>query len=169
MAVVSTILFGKQIISMVGGDILLNTITYSASNIYSILTKLTRLREKNDITEYLMQSDLEKTLIVIDTLIKSMVNKKLSSPIRVAIQNLTDILAITEKELNDIHEKLEYNESLYVLRSWRSYDCTLNLDRIKQYAQLLDKRLDLVIKLFSINDNISDIDNNLYLNKSSII
>ena len=78
-------------------------------------------------------------------------NKHVYKYVKISLDSLTEITEKIHIELNKIKEKNDYHNSLYFSSS-RTLDCNYYLNNLKKYNILLDKRIDLLTKLLSINN-----------------
>ena len=71
-------------------------------------------------------------------------------PIIIAIDNVKEIIQMIETELNEIHTKIDYNKSLYIAPSFRSFDCNINLTNMETKISILDKRRDNLFRVIEV-------------------
>ena len=155
---------------------LINSITTISKNVYNLIdlsknthtSELIVLLERTDIkaTIMLLQSVLSELLVednnIIDKSIsfeklniinKNYINKPINKSIIIAIDNVKEIIQIIETELTDIHKKIEYNMSLYIMPTFRSYDCNINLTNMETKISILDKRRDNLFRVIEAFKN----------------
>jgi hypothetical protein len=154
----STIIFGSKIASvvgMVGTDIIGKTLTTTTKSIMNVIYHLTTTEYPNskDIRCIIFDSDIEIKMKIIKALVDELNNnnKHVYKYVKISLDSLTEITEKIHIELNKIKEKIDYHNSLY-FSSWRTLDCNYYLNNLKKYNILLDKRIDLLTKLLSINN-----------------
>ena len=161
---------------------LINSITTISKNVYNLIdlsknthtSELIVLLERTDIkaTIMLLQSVLSELLVEENNIIekndtfdksisfeksniidKNYINKPINKSIIIAIDNVKEIIQIIETELTDIHKKIEYNMSLYIMPTFRSYDCNINLTNMETKISILDKRRDNLFRVIEAFKN----------------
>ena len=130
----------------------MNSINTVSTSVFGLLgyIQLTKNANTDELCIFLERSDVEATIKLLRSVIGEL--KDFSPSLVLAIENINDIMGKIEAELVEIRQKIEYNNSLYVLTNMRSYDCSSNLKNIQTRVAILDKRwknLFRVIELFS--------------------
>ncbi len=122
---------------------LVNSISTVSSSVVTLVgyIKINSANKKYDISEILASTDIEATIKLLHTIIMEIpehCTKKLT--VLMALQNVQQIIESIERELTEIHEKIVYNNSLYLFSSWRSHDYTKNIESIQSKVAILEKR-----------------------------
>ena len=160
---------GTAIAGVIGLDMTLNTIrcvntiTASTDSIYKLVNCIHTHPQSSDIIKVLNKCDIEIKVRIIESLIKNLKLEKITEPIILCLNSLKESIALIEKELCDIHTKLNYNYSLWMLKSFREYDFSANIFNLHIYNNMLDNRKTLFFDIIHINndlleDNIIDLD-----------
>jgi hypothetical protein len=151
-----------KLISEIGISALIGTATSlsnTSSSIYTILYKITNYSGpgKTHIINTIFELDMENSIRIIDSLLKEIPKDKINSlPVIQSIDSLNDIIKTISEELKVIYQRLHYNESLWVASSLRSFDCTKNLNRLKIYNNILEKRRKILFDILQIKHEISE-------------
>lgn len=143
------------IISTIGGDIIMKTITRTTASIYSTFNLFTNHSPDtnvNYILDKLDSVDLKHTITVIDELIKEQgENNKTDfhNSIKISLLGVQEILEKISTELDSIYGAVKNHESKY-LSTWRSFDCSINIETIFKHKHILDIRTKMLIDLLKI-------------------
>lgn len=152
----------SHILTLIGVDItcrMINSITSSAKTVYSVINTIRDDGTHIEITDYLRDIDIEITIRTIETLIKELdINQHNSESINLCLSNLNDIVSEFHKELADIHEKITYNNSLWVLKRVRKWDFIENMKRIDKMNDTLHNRWKLLRDVLSIKEAMKKAD-----------
>jgi tRNA U34 5-carboxymethylaminomethyl modifying GTPase MnmE/TrmE len=144
-------------LGMVTATSAINSITTLSSNIFTLVgyLRLTKSTYNKDIITILNKTDIEATIKLLQTII-SEIPEYYNSSLSVveALKNVQEIIGSIEDELKEIHKKITYNSNLYLLSSWRSYDCKNNLDSIEIKVSILDRRRDNLFKILEVFKNL---------------
>lgn len=141
----------STMVSTLGTDIVIKTLTTTTSSIGSVISYLTTNTKPgaNDITNTLAELDLEFTVNVIESVINDYKEKELSDSLKKIILGVNEILELIHKELNAIKDAIEYHNSKY-LNGWRSFSWNGNMDNIKKQNQVLKNRYQMLLDLLKI-------------------
>ena len=144
-------LFGATIMSRVGTDFAVRTLTTTTSSICSLLSHLTSYDTVgiDDIKNELFKIDLENKVMVIEELIREYEKKEVRPSIKRAILGVNEILSKIHDELTIIKEAVETHQKKY-FSSWRSFDCKYNIKILQKHKAILDERYNLLIDLLKI-------------------
>lgn len=133
-------------------NLLINTIKRSSFNINYLLNYFNSSKDVNIQIE-LQRMDVMYKLKLNDTLLNEIkINDKES--IQFVIKELKIVINMIQKELNAMFEKVKFNNSLFILSSYRSYSFKKHLENLKIFTKLLDTRYNDLIKITSIKDEI---------------
>lgn len=149
-----------KIISEIGIGALIGTLsafTSTSSNIYNLLYSITKYTGPNKvyIINTIFKLDIENTIKVTESLLQEISKNNINSmPVLQSIDSIHSIIKTISKELKIIYEKLKYNESLWLASYWRAYDCTSNLERLKTYSEILDKRKRILFEVLQIKHDL---------------
>lgn len=123
----------------------INSITNASSSVFGLLNyiQLTKNSNTSELCNFLVKSDIDTTLKLLHSIITELNTNQtiqFNAPILLALENINDSIGNIEAELVDIRQKIEYNNSLYVLTNMRGYDCTVNLKNMERGVAILEKR-----------------------------
>jgi hypothetical protein len=123
----------------------INSITNASSSVFGLLNyiQLTKNSNTSELCNFLVKSDIDATLKLLHSIITELNTNQtiqFNAPILLALENINDSIGNIEAELVDIRQKIEYNNSLYVLTNMRGYDCTVNLKNMERGVAILEKR-----------------------------
>ena len=157
LGIVENILIGGKtvsILSKVGTDIVIGTLATSTSAVGGMLTSIYSSDKPGlkEIKSQLDKIDLEHIVGVIRALINEQSNKKnieMKDSVKKALIGVNEILVKINDELNEIHNAINKHNGKY-FSSWRSFDCKCNINQIKEYRDLLDKRYKMYVELLNI-------------------
>lgn len=130
----------------------INLLSSTASGIYSVSQSVRTNGDPNsDIAKVLKETDIEFKVQVLEEFIKQIdLNKVNNDSLILCISGLNKCLQDIEKELKQIHDRLIYNKSLWLLSSIRSYSFRNNIIRINSHAKVLEERQNMLFKLISL-------------------
>lgn len=134
----------------------INSISSLSLNIYTLTTniKLSKNIYHQDIKEMLIRSDLNATIKLLQSIIidiPSYCND--NNSVIIALKNMQEIIADIEKSLREIHNKIEYNNSIYFIKNFRSYDFKNELKELEICVNILEKRRDNLFKTLELFKN----------------
>ena len=131
---------------------LINSITTISKNVYNLLD-LSKNTHTSELILLLERTDIKTTIMLLQSVLTELLenqNKIMNKSIVMAIDNVKEIIQLIETELTDIHKKIEYNSTLYIMSSMRSYDCNINLTNMETKISILDKRRDNLFRVIDV-------------------
>lgn len=131
---------------------IVSSITTISSSIYSLVSniKVSRYLHNDDIIKIITSTDVEATIELLQAVMLEIPEEHMNSPsILISLKNVHNVIEEIENELKDLHSKLEYNKSLYILSNWRSHNFKDNLDKIELLVSILDRRKDNLFKILN--------------------
>lgn len=148
---------------------IVNSVATVSSSIYTLSNsiKVSKHLHYKDINNILVNSDIINTIKLLQAVISEIPEYYINSiSVIMALKNVQEIIESIEDELKEIHNKTNYNENLYIMTNWRSYDYKDNLESIDNKIKILDKRRDNLFKILEVFKNL-DIKNKIN-NKNKI-
>ena len=136
---------------------IVGSITTVSSSIYSLVTniKLNKHIHNEDIIKILTKTDVVTTIKLLQAVMYEIPENHINSiSVVISLKNVHEIIEQIENELKDLHTKLEYNRSLYLMSNWRSYDFKDNLEKIEELICILDRRKDNLFKILETFKNL---------------
>jgi hypothetical protein len=146
---------GMAIVKTIGIDgtlMCINTLTSTTSNIYSLIRKFHASEETPNITLYIKETDLEQKLQLLECIIKSIdINRHHTDALSISINNLKHCISDMDAVLKETDKRLEYNKTVWVLKSIRNYGFTDMYEKLKLHSRTLDERKKALLEVLSIN------------------
>lgn len=136
---------------------IVNSVTTVSSSIYTLANsiKVGKHLHDKDINNILVNSDIINTIKLLQAVISEIPEYYINSiSVIMALKNVQEIIENIEDELKDIHNKTNYNNNLYLMSNWRSYDYKDNLESIHNKIKILDKRRDNLFKILEVFKNL---------------
>lgn len=152
--IIETVVLGSKltgIVSTVGTDVAIRTLTTTTSSVGSLISYLTTNTKPgaSDVISTLVALDLEFTVGIIENVIKELNEEQLNEPIKKALVGVNEILELIHKELKALKEAIEYHNSKY-FKNWRSFSWSGNTEALKQYNNTLKNRYAMLLDLLKI-------------------
>ena len=110
------------------------------------LIKMTAQHNNPALREALNNMDLEANLKVIEALLEELSEKHNSKTVSICLDNVSVMLQKIKGEMDEINKEIKYNESKW-FSSWRTVNYENNIKNIIKHNAILEKRLDLLIKI----------------------
>ena len=147
------------------GAIIINQISSLSTNVFALITNIVSVAKisttiyQTELIKLLTKTDVEATLKLLHAIILEIPHhinledekmKNQSNSIIIALENIKNIISMIEKELEDIHEKIDYNNKLYLLTNIRSIECLSNLQNIETLISVLDIRSNYLFRTLKI-------------------
>lgn len=134
----------------------INSISTLSLNIYTLTTniKLSKNIYHMDIKEILMKTDLGATIKLLQTIIIDIpLYYNDNESVIIALKNMQEIISYIEKSLININSKIEYNNSIYLMKNFRSHDFKNEIKELEIYISILEKRRDNLFKTLELFKN----------------
>ena len=148
------------VLSISAGTVVITQISSLSNNVFTLINniigiaKLSKNVYQIELIKVLTKTDIEATLKLLHAIILEIplyINlEQTNNSVVIALDNVKDINGKIEEELNLIHTKIEYNNSLYVLSHIRSIDCICNLENIEILIIVLDRRCNYLFTTLDI-------------------
>ena len=148
------------VLSISAGTVVITQISSLSNNVFTLINniigiaKLSKNVYQIELIKVLTKTDIEATLKLLHAIILEIplyINlEQTNNSVVIALDNVKDIIGKIEEELNLIHTKIEYNNSLYVLSHIRSIDCICNLENIEILIIVLDRRCNYLFTTLDI-------------------
>jgi len=132
---------------------LVNSVSTLSMNVYGLAgsLKISKNILHSEIIDLLIRTDLESTIKLLESIITEIpyfYNSSMS--ILIALKNVQEIVINIEAALKSIHDKTNYNKSIYVLKNWRSYTFADELKNLDILISVLEKRRDNLFKTLEV-------------------
>lgn len=133
---------------------IITSITSISNNVITLLGHITSVatisNHQSEIISLLNKTDIEATIKLLHAIILEIPSSYDSNSVLISLTNVKDSISQIEDELKNIHTKIEYNSSLYLMANLRSYNCEPNLENIKIKIAILDRRTDYLFKILDV-------------------
>ena len=124
-------------------------ISGTSMKIYNSLSGISEF-DLEHVNQLLEELDLTKKIEIVESLFENNKYDISKKTYNMALNNLHEVSERISKELEDIHKDIEYTKTLY-FRSFRTHKYMKHLDNLKKFSNILDNRLELVIRLSTMN------------------
>ena len=124
-------------------------ITRTSLKIYNSLIGICEF-DLEHVNQLLEELDLTNKIEIVESLFENNTYDITKKTYNKTLNNLHEISEKISKELEDIYKDIEYTKTLY-FKSFRTRKYMKHLDNLKKFSNILDKRLELVIKLSTMN------------------
>jgi len=140
-----------SIVSNIGTDLIINTISTSTSSICNVLSYLTTNTTSGatNIINTIKTIDLEFTVNILNQLVKEQEGKHLNESIKKALIGVSEILDLINNELLVIKEAIKYHNMKY-FNEWRNFAWSGDADIIIKYNMILHNRYKMLFRLLKI-------------------
>jgi len=140
-------------VTSIGIDTCIKTVTMSAQGIYSIVTTLTSPSTTPSISYVIKELDLIAEVSVLETLLKEIdLNKHHTETLTLCVKSLEECVLQIEKNLKIVQERSDYNNSLWILTSLRSYGFDDLISTLKLLKLNLSSRKKTLFNVLKINN-----------------
>ena len=133
--------------SIIKKEVIAQTIGESTKSIFHNLSHI--MEDEFKLKNIIEELDLTSKIDIINDLIKDVDKEDINDIIHKAIHYLHDIIETINKEVEDIKKEIKEHSELWFHR-FRTPTYISKIERLIKHNQILDKRLDLFIKVFNI-------------------
>ena len=148
-------LMGIKIVSALSStDLLMTALSRSTQNLSFLLGCINKYDHQH-INLELKRIDIEMRLKIIEAFLSD-IKQEDEKIIILCIESLQEIINEIHVIINKIYDKIRYNQSLYLFKSFRTVDCKKYTQRLEVLSTVLDKRFDItrdLLKLYNIRIN----------------
>jgi len=129
---------------------LLSSITSTTKGIYDMIDYI-KHTGSTDIKKTIEELDLEATIKIIHcTIAEIYIDHDTPSALHVCLKSLIDVIKLIYTELEKINNRIKYNNSLWVGKTFRSYRFANCEKRLRSYMKILESRKKLLIEILGI-------------------
>lgn len=142
------------------------TITSTSHSIYDTIKNmsLSSQQKKNNVYHNIKKLDLEATIKIINSMLQEIPKEKIySKTILLCLESLKEIIIDIEYELFNLNTMIDYNDSLWVLKNFRSCDCSTSLKKLVDYKNILDNRRNLLTDCLQIKYDFKQNDSSMII------
>lgn len=140
---------GETLLTYVSHELAVNALSDTTGNIYSLITNLYGFSNKH-IVSSLREMDILSKIQIVEAIIKEIPENKFKndSSLYIALQQLHNIVEEIENQLEDMNMIMKKHSEKW-FSSWRASD--FNLPGLQSNYKIMEKRLDMFIKLLDID------------------
>ena len=139
---------GKILTSLLGNDIITKAISEGSNSIYNILYGIENI-SNDDLNKFLIDIDIKANIKIIECLINNLDPNLKGKAIHLALYQLHDIIIKIREILKQISIKnISHKEKWF--HYFRKIDFDKEIIQLNKFNQILDKRLDIFIKVIQI-------------------
>jgi len=146
-----------HVLTMIGVDLTLkciNSITGTTQTIYGLISGI-KGEKQIEVTKFLTDTDIEATIKVLESLLQELdVDKHTSKTLNLCLTEMEEVIKEINVILKMIHDRLLFNNSLYVLKSWRSWKFTEEIEKLGKLNEILHNRWKLLRDVLAIKESL---------------
>ena len=143
-------------VKAIGIEGTIHCLTTSVKGIYSLLSSIGTHDGATDVNIHLKRLDLESKIRLVDCIIKD-IRAVETNTLAMCISDIKESLTNLEQILQAINERIKYNNSIWVCRSFRSYGFTDILPQLDIAVTILLDRRSALFDVLRINDKLGAI------------
>jgi hypothetical protein len=148
MSATGIIATGKIVSRLIGNDIVIYAITDVASSIYNILYGIQDIND-DILGNFIKQIDIKAQIKTIECLIKNIDPRLKTISLNMSLYQLHEIILMIREDLKNISQKyLEHQMKWFKFVRYLDLQPEFNL--LKEHNNILDKRLDMFMKVFQV-------------------
>jgi len=121
-------------------------LTEALTDLYAFL-KETNYKEQ--LHKVMQDLDLDAELSIVQAILDDMHSVPETQTIKISTQQVKETIEQIHTELDSIRKELENHKNRYFY-TWRSPDYAINLQNLKKYKEILRKRRELLMQVFSM-------------------
>ena len=133
--------------SLIKKELISQTISESTKNIVYNLGNL--MKDEFEFKNIIEELDLMSKIDIINSLINDIDSKNINDIIHKVIHYLHVIIDTIKQEIEEIKKEIKEHKELW-FHNFRTANYKVKIERLIKHNQILDKRLDLFIKVYNI-------------------
>jgi hypothetical protein len=140
----------------------LGALTTSANGIYTLIGNIST-SSVPDISDFLSESDIQNSIKTLEMLVREIDLK--NNPTRTltaSLASLVECMTEIEKNFGEVKKRMEYNKSLWVFVSLRSYGFTDIVKKLKSLKITLDNRRNSLFDILKVNQYLTPLSESKY-------
>ncbi len=123
-------------------------IVFSIKSIHDIFSYLNSSKH-HSIKESLEDLDIKEKIIIVETLLSELKSKQIKKSVKHSVNSVGHSIEEINHNLKKLKDEIEYHNTKY-FSNWRTFNYDDIIENLKKKNNLLNCRLDLLIKLLSI-------------------
>lgn len=142
-------------VSITGVLDLISSTIITTRSVYDVVRDISKFSTsvpgQKNVVEVITKLDIELKVKIIESLLKEIPKEKANSEtIKICVEALKDVIDKIEKELKNINTMLTYNNSLWVFKGMRSYNCEPALNQLAIFESTLNERKKLLFEVIQL-------------------
>lgn len=142
---------GQIVSSIIGNDIVTRAISDTASTIYNLLYGLVELQDPL-LEKTINDLDVKAQIKCVESMIGNLNPVTITNSLSIALEQLHDIICLIREDLKQLNENCKQHQQKYFY-SYRKINNTLEISNLMSHKKILDQRLDMFMKIFTIDNN----------------
>ena len=140
-----------SIVSNVGTDLIIGTITSTTSSIGNMIKYLAISTQPgvSEILDMISSLDFEFTISIIEQLVKEQEGKQINESVKKALIGVSEILEMIHNELISVKKAIENHNTKY-FSGWRSFSWEGNIGTLEKHNIILSHRYKMLFDLLKI-------------------
>ena len=139
---------GRFVTKMIGEDLATQAITDVATSIYYLLYGINDINDPH-LENILNKIDIKAQLKTIECLINNIDPRLKSHSLETSLFHLHEIIILIREDLKQLSQKyLDHQDKWF--RYFRILDIHMEIENLKGHKEILDKRLDMFMKVFQV-------------------
>lgn len=147
-----------EYIGLIGIDFTIKCITAltsSAASIYTLSSSISNNQNTN-IMYFLKELDISENVQIVENLLLEInIKNNHSQTLASAIKSLKDCVIEIEQILIEMQSRMSYNNSLWILKTFRSYGFNDIIEKLKILNNILNKRKNLLFEVIKISEHLN--------------
>jgi hypothetical protein len=149
---------GMAIVKTVGVDVTLqclSSVTSSAKGIYNMISSIKTNDELLEVMRFIEKEDIEKQTKMVEAILTGVnIEKHHTSALSQCVSDLKECLSTMETLLSAINVRANYNRSIWMFKSFRSYGFSDLFNRLQICTQNLAYRKQALFDVLRINNQL---------------
>lgn len=142
----------------------ISSLTSSANGIYTLVNNMSSSVSIPDITQFLNETDIVEKIKTLECLLNEIDNTKNPTKTLISsINSLGECVKEVEIKLKQVKSRMEYNKSLWLFSSLRSYGFSDIVKSLKILNNTLDQRQKNLFEILKINNYLTPMSESKYL------
>ena len=154
MATEGIILTSQFVSSIIGKDLMTKAISDSANSIYNLLYGIVDYRD-HSIDTIIDELDIQNKINIVEQLIEQIEEREITKLIMISLTGLHDIILNIREDLKQISTMITVHRDRYFYY-WRSIDFTVQKKQLCKHVNILNSRLDMLMKILSISQHFQN-------------
>jgi len=146
---------GVAIVKTIGIDVTIQcvkAVSCTAQGIYGLLRNIGSIDTGGAVSKYMREADIECQVQLLESVVSAIdVNRHHTEPLSLCIKDLRSCLDQIEKILREFQTRIDFNRSIWLFSSLRSYGFSDLHDELKLHTRHLADRSSRLFDIIKIN------------------